>query len=160
MVRQVGTYEEKAKYIINHNTYMVVATCGKDLKPWVAPVAYAHDSEYNFYFISAIDSRHAKHIEENPNSALAIFSSEEPIGETDGVQIEVKITQLKKGDLNRAIELYCKRLFPQSKGDAAKLYKPEQYIEPSEFRFFKAEVVKMYVTGEDRRVAVDFKSSD
>ena len=36
-----GSYEEKARHILLHNMYMVVATSDKEAKPWGAVVFYA-----------------------------------------------------------------------------------------------------------------------
>lgn len=149
------TYEEKARAIISGNRYMVLATCNKHAKPWATPVFYTYDRRYNFYFLSAIDSRHAGNILENSDVAIAIFDSAQDIGGSDGVQLEAAAHAVEKEDLKKVIELYCKRLFPDSEIPATERYNPDEYKEPSEFRFFKAAVTKAYITGVDRRVEIE-----
>lgn len=149
------TYSEKARYIIEHNNYMIVSTSDKSGKPWAAPVFFAYDKNYTFYFLSAVDSRHAENIAENPNVAIVIFDSSTPVGQTDGVQMDAKVSFVPKKDLSKVITTYCDRLFPNSNILATERYDPKEYYEPSEFRFFRVEVVQAYTTGIDRRVDVD-----
>ncbi len=149
------TYSEKARHIVETNNYMVVCTSDKKGNPWAAPVFFVHDEKYNFYFLSAVDSRHAENILANPKTFLVIFDSSAPVGQSDGVQIEVTISAVGKKDLPDVIKLYCDKLFPDSTIPATVRYDPEEYAEPSEFRFFKAKIVQTYTTGIDRRVEVD-----
>jgi len=154
------TYSEKGRHIISDNRYMVVATSDKKAKPWAAPVFFAYDSKYNFYFLSAVDSRHAENISENPNVSIVIYDSTSEIGLSDGVQIEAKASMVDEKDVARVIKIYCDRLFPNSDVPATQRYKPEQYSGASEFRFFKVQVVQTYVTGVDRRMDVDLADRD
>lgn len=155
MAKKFETYGEKAKHIISTNNYMVLATSDKKLKPWANPVFYVYDKEYNFYFLSAIDSRHAENITENPQVGVAIFDSTQRVGQSDGVQIEAKAEEVGKKNVEEVITLYGNRLFPMPKISPTERYEPEQYVAPSEFRFFKVAPIKVYVTGVDRRVEVD-----
>lgn len=154
------TYAEKARYIIEHNNYMIVATSDKKGKPWAAPVFFAFDKNYAFYFLSAVDSKHAENIAENPNAAVVIFDSSVPVGQSDGVQMEVKISFVPKKDLTKVITLYCDRLFPDSNIQATERYDPNEYSEPAEFRFFKVEVIQAYTTGIERRVDIDLNDRE
>lgn len=82
-------YEKTAKDILKNSHYLSIATSnGKT--PWIAPLFYAVDSEYNFYFISRTDSLHGQHILKNPNVAMAIFDSTQLPGTATGLQIEAK----------------------------------------------------------------------
>ncbi|MDE1857148.1 MAG: pyridoxamine 5'-phosphate oxidase family protein [Candidatus Micrarchaeota archaeon] len=150
-----GSYEEKAKYIIHSNRYMVLATCTKDAKPWANPVLYAYDDDYNLYFLSAIDSKHGENCVENPDVAFAIFDTNQPIGSKEGVQGEGKASLVAKADLKKAIEAYSGRVFPNSTVAPTERYPPAEYSDPSEMRFFKIKVTQAYVTGPDRREPVD-----
>ena len=124
-----GSYEEQGRSIVNHNKYMVVATAGKSGKPWAAPVFYTFDSNYDFYFLSAIDSMHAKNIIENRNVALVIYDSNSPIGISQGVQIEGTAAPVQGKELDKAIDLYSARLFRNSHLHPSERYKPEDYGE-------------------------------
>jgi uncharacterized protein YhbP (UPF0306 family) len=145
-----------AKKLIVDNKYMVVATSNPESKPWAAPVLYVYDESYAFYFLSAIDSLHAKNILGNPQVCLSIFNSEQPIGKSDGIQIEALAHVVDKTAIEGVINIYCRKLFPESNVPPLKRYRPEDYLEPSEFRFFVVKPTKVYVTdGLERRVEVD-----
>jgi general stress protein 26 len=160
MWKPYKTYEEKGRDLVSSNKYMVVATSSKSGEPWAAPVFFANDDKYNFYFLSAVDSKHAKNILENPKVALIIFDSGSPIGQSDGLQIQAKAAVVGKKEIENVIKTYCDRLFPDSDVPATSRYDPEEYLEPSEFRFFKAEITDAFVTGVDRRVKVDLTKKD
>ncbi len=149
------TYPERARQIVDGNKYMVLATADRNGMPWAAPVFYVHDTKYNLYFLSAIDARHSENIAANPNVALTIFNSTSPVGVTDGVQISGKASLVEEKDLKYVIDIYYKKLFPDSGIPSESRYRVEDYSKPSEFRFYRIEIVESYVTGEERRVKVD-----
>ncbi len=149
-----NAYEQKAKEILNECLYMVVGTSTGDGKPWIAPVLYVYDKDYNLYFLSAVDAVHSSNIQKNPNVSIAIFDSHQKIGMSEGVQIEGKAELVEKGEINKVIKLYCDKAFPDSDVAPTKRYKPEEYLGASEFRFFKVKPVNTYMTGEDRHVKV------
>lgn len=150
-----SAYTEKAREIIDDNSYMVVCTATPEGKPWSAPVFFANDPDYReFYFISAIDSRHAEDIEANPRVALTIFDSSSPVGTSDGVQIDGTASVVEKEGINKAVKIYSDRLSKKSSSTDTN-YDPEEYLAPAEFRFFEVKAQKVYVTGADRRVEVD-----
>lgn len=151
------TYREKALRIIDDNDYMVISTCDLDNTPWSAAVFYAYDDKYNFYFISAIDSLHAKHIKKNPKVSFIIFDSLQQIGDSDSVQAEGKAIIVPDSDVKEAIQVYSKRLARKSGGEGMSDYDPKGYSGASEFRFFKITLSRLFTTGEERRVEIDLK---
>lgn len=149
------SYEDKAESIIKHNMYLSLSTCDMERKPWVATVFYAHDKEYNFYFLSAVDSRHAKNILENPNVAFSIFNSGQPVGSSEGVQAEGTASAVEGKDVKKVIELYSEKAFPKSTIAPTIRYEPEYFSGNSEFKFFRIKITKIYTTGPERRIEVD-----
>ncbi len=158
MEEKFSGYEEKARQIIEENNYMVLATSDTEATPWAATVFYACSNDYRFYFLSAIDSRHAENITANPKVAIAIFDSRQKMGRTDGIEIEARVSVVKKEGITEAITLYSKKVFPRSDMPPTDRYIPSQYLPPSEFRFFEAVPSKIFVTGVDRRVEVFSKT--
>lgn len=144
-------YTRRAKQIITSNRYMVIATSNGDRQPWQAVVFYVYTSDYTFYFLSATDSKHAKNIEKNPSASIIIFDSGQPLGQSEGLQAEGKITLVEKKNLENVINLYAARLFPKSEMAPTQRYPPEAYDEPSEFRFFKFTPSKMFLSGTAER---------
>ncbi len=153
-------YEDQGISIINHSRYMVVATSDKEGNPWAAPVFYTFNSNYDFYFLSAIDSRHAKNIIENQHVALVIYDSNSPIGISLGVQIEGTAIPVQGKELEKAISLYSSRLFKNSHLTPNERYRPDDYGVGSEFRFFKVTVTSAYTNGADRRVNIRLNGKD
>jgi nitroimidazol reductase NimA-like FMN-containing flavoprotein (pyridoxamine 5'-phosphate oxidase superfamily) len=65
---------------------MSIATYGQ--KPWIANVYFVHDSDLNIYFLSKHWREHCQAIELNPQVAIAIADSHQPIYEPQkGLQI-------------------------------------------------------------------------
>lgn len=145
-----------AKALIDGNKYLVLATSDRMSKPWAATVFYAPDADYNFYFISAIDTLHVKNIAENPNVAFVIYDSSTPIGRYDAVQASGVVEQLDRQDVPAAIETYCKKLFSGTEKPDAR-YDPMDYVEPSEFRIFRIRPKHVYTTSEERRTEISPK---
>ncbi len=167
--KQYGSYESRAKSMIDGNNYMVTATSDGKNDVWAATVSYVCDKEYNFYFLSAIDSRHAENISKNPNIAFQIFDSTQGIGSSDGIQAEGEAELVEEAELPGVIELYVGKFFPESRMPPTQRYPPENYGGASEFRFFKVTVSALYITGggisdqraiapnNERRVEIDLK---
>jgi uncharacterized protein YhbP (UPF0306 family) len=101
----------KTRQIIASNRYLSLAT-GYSNDVWVAPVAYAVDADYNFYFCSAIDTRHVQHLQSNSRVAFTIFDSTLSSDDADGVQVLALASKVPVTDLVRVMELYWKQSFP------------------------------------------------
>ncbi len=151
------SYKDKAKHIIEHNLYMSLSTSDKDGRPWVATVLYVFDKKYDFYFVSAIDSLHAKNIIANYNVAFSIYNSNQPIGSMEEVQAIGIAKPVEGNGIYKAMALYAQKLSPAF--TIAKIsynWNAINYKYPSEFRFFKISPSKIFTTGgENRRVEVE-----
>ena len=85
--------------VISNGRYLVLSTTD-GTEPWAAPLEYLHDEELNFYFLSTVDCRHARHIRMNPAVALVIFDVAQPAYSPDlsaplrGVQIIASAAKL------------------------------------------------------------------
>jgi nitroimidazol reductase NimA-like FMN-containing flavoprotein (pyridoxamine 5'-phosphate oxidase superfamily) len=154
MDEHYNAYEEDAKRILAECTYMVIGTSTKEGEPWIAPVLYVYDKEYNIYFLSAVDAVHSENILKNPKVSISIFDSHQKIGISEGVQIEGRAELVEKAEIKKAITLYCEKVFPDSEVPPTTRYNPEEYLGASEFRFFKVKPANTYITGEDRRVKI------
>ena len=91
--------QEFVREIITRNRYLSLATTAGE-EPWVAPVEYLHDEQLNFFFFSTGESRHSRHIQQNPTVAFAIFDRTQPDYTGDlsanlrGVQIRASARRL------------------------------------------------------------------
>lgn len=101
---------EKCRNIIGQNRYLSLATA-LDGTPWVAALAYAVDHDYNFYYYSAKDSLHSKHISGNPRIAMTIYDSRLSSDEVDGVQASGVVSQVSISELPHVIAIYYMQVF-------------------------------------------------
>lgn len=141
---------EIAKKIIKNNIYLTLATSDGD--PWAAPLFYAVDNEFNFYFISQMDCVHVKHILKNHKVAFAIFDSHQKEGEGNGVQGSGEAFLMKDNELDTAFKWYQTTYVPMKK---------ESFSGKAPYRFFKLVTEKFYVLDPDadvdKRVEVKIK---
>jgi uncharacterized protein YhbP (UPF0306 family) len=156
------TNAEKARRIISQNNYMTLATSDKNGTPWSAPLYYAFDDKYNFFFISANDALHINHININAHVAISIFDSHAPVGEGDGVQIEALATSASLLELPHILSVYFRRRFPDEMERIKHHHLPTEYMGKNLFWFFKVTPTKVYtldltVTKVDKRIEVNLR---
>ncbi|MBI2411194.1 MAG: pyridoxamine 5'-phosphate oxidase family protein [Candidatus Kerfeldbacteria bacterium] len=128
--------------ILKSNKYLTLATTDGVL-PWVAPVYYCLDEDYNFYFISQLESVHVKHILQKPNVAFAIFDSHQPEGEGNGVQGSGTVTLLQGDAMLEGLNYYSTSFID---------IKPEYLVESAPYRLFKITPEHFYVLDADAEV--------
>ncbi len=137
-----------AKEIIKNNFYLTLGTAD-EVGPWTAPLFYAVDDHYTFYFISQMDSLHAQHILKNPLVAFAIFDSHQKEGTGNGVQALGKAYLLKDEELAEAFKWYHTTFVEM---------KQESFTGQAPYRFFKIIPEHFYVLDPeaktDKRVEV------
>ena len=125
-----------AKDIIKNNIYLTLATTDGNL-PWSAPLFYCVDDKYNFYYISQMDSLHIKHILKNPKVAFAIFDSQAPEGQGNGVQVSGKAVLIdKEDDIGEALKHYHTSFISCT---------PKDFDGSKPYRIFKIIPEKFYV---------------
>ena len=149
-------YEKRAKYLINTNNYMVIATSDKKGVAWGAALFYACSEGYDFYFYSNITSRHCINISKNPKVSLTIFNHDSLIGSYDGVQMEGKASMVPDRELPTIITDYFRKVYPNSPIPVLDTVSPNRYKAPSNLRFFKVEVSKIYLSEINGRIEVVF----
>ena len=141
---------------------MSIATSLEE-QPWVAPVFYATDKLFNFYFISAKDALHCLHIEQNSKVAISIYNSQEPPEIVDGVQIAGFAEMLTSRNLKQAIEIVYRKRFPDPEERARHSKSTEDFLNISRRRLFQVTPTHIYtldlsVAESDSRIEVDLES--
>lgn len=154
---------EKAKQILEDNIYCVIASSSKDGKPWISPVFYGYDENYNIYWISDKDARHSELIRNNPQVAIVIFNSQAPEGKGDGVYFEAMVEEIN--DVEEAEKAYKIR-DKRAKIPEFKVKKVDEVIGNGQWRVYKAvpfSVSKLsrgeYINGQhvDKRYEIELK---
>ncbi len=134
-------HTELARSIIKNNIYLSLGT--SDGNPWVAPVYYCIDDQYNFYFISQPNSLHIRQLLKNPQVAFAIFDSHQQEGAGNGVQGMGIAHVLEDEQLKQALQWYKTSLIES---------KVESFTAPAAYRLFKIVPQKIYVLDPNSKV--------
>jgi uncharacterized protein YhbP (UPF0306 family) len=85
---------QTARYLIENNKHMTVATASTDAKPWVSPVFYTPDKAFNLYWVSDKEAIHSRNIRSNPRVAIVIFGPVPPDNTIDGVYLDADAVEL------------------------------------------------------------------
>ena len=154
---------EKTKEIIAKNIYMAIATASPNGKPWISPVFFAYDENYNLFWVSNKDSLHSKLIRNNPQVAIVIFDSRAPEGEADGVYFEAKAYELEnEAEIKHAMEILTKRVTK----DEFRVKKIGEVTQDGVWRIYKAVPTRVstltegeFIKGQyvDTRAEIDLK---
>lgn len=145
-----------AREIIESNQYMTVGTVDSDGGPWVSPVVYAYDGEWNFYFVSIPDSKHCINIKRNNKMALAIFDSRQLFGEGVGLQIEGMASELNLREVPQAVEIYFQRKYPYGKFHYPFNVALKNFLEKKLYHFYKVTPTKVWMN--DPREKIDIRT--
>src|SRR3989344_9180348 len=134
-LKQMQNYTEKAKEIIAKNIYMTIATATRDGEPWISPVFFAYDNDYNLFWTSEKESRHSRLIRENGRVAIVVFDSSAPEGEGDGVYFEANAAEINDPEeAKQAMALFSAR----ATQDEFKVWKVEEVTGDGAWRMYKA----------------------
>jgi uncharacterized protein YhbP (UPF0306 family) len=154
---------DAAKRIIAENIYMTVATASLDGRPWISPVFFAYDENYNLFWVSSKESVHSKLIRQNPRVAIVIFNSQAREGDGDGVYFEATASELHNvDDIKSAVQVLDKR----TTVDMFRIKSASEVIGDSISRIYKASPhsVSKLTEGQmlngqyvDKRVDVDLR---
>ena len=133
-----------AKKIINNNIYLTLGTADNKI-PWTAPLFYAVNNKYEFYFISKKDSLHIKHISNNPNVSFSIFDSHQKEGTGNGVQGSGISIRISDHEIEEALKWY--------KSDFIEM-KKESFTGSAPLRFYKIIPDHFYILDPDEETDV------
>lgn len=126
---------EEAKQIIADNIYMTIATATIDGVPWISPVFFAYDDQYNLFWVSDKNSHHSQLIRANNQVAIVIFDSSAPEGEGDGVYFEATVSELKE---KKEVEHAARFLGARVSKEEFRIKKIEEVTGEGIWRIYKA----------------------
>jgi uncharacterized protein YhbP (UPF0306 family) len=153
-------HEAVAAEILRSNRYLTLATADKDGAPWAAPLAYVIDRNGDLLYYSAIETRHGRHIRENPLAACAVFDSSRSSDEVDGVQFSAQVSEVLEDDLFIAMELYFERAFPDPTVRSHWMRPVGDFVGDAPQRFYRIRIVEISKPDPasvkiDRRIQLD-----
>jgi nitroimidazol reductase NimA-like FMN-containing flavoprotein (pyridoxamine 5'-phosphate oxidase superfamily) len=129
-----------ARAIIDDTLYMTLGTADKNGRPWTSPVYYASADYIDFYWMSATDARHSRHLAERPHVSIVIFDSTVEPYHGRAVYAVGEARELSGSDLDRALGAY-----PRPDGRDATPVTREEVIAPAPYRLYQATVSDMWV---------------
>jgi nitroimidazol reductase NimA-like FMN-containing flavoprotein (pyridoxamine 5'-phosphate oxidase superfamily) len=126
--------------IIDANLYLTLGTIDPDGHPWTSPVYFAPAGDQEFYWVSATDARHSRHIAERPPVSMVIFDSTVAPYHGRAVYAVGEARELSGSDLDRALAAY-----PRTDGKGATPVLREDVTAPAPYRLYRATVSDMWV---------------
>jgi nitroimidazol reductase NimA-like FMN-containing flavoprotein (pyridoxamine 5'-phosphate oxidase superfamily) len=87
-----ATPQDRARSLIERNSLLTLSTVDGHGRPWVSPVFYSLDDDYQVYWVSDVEARHSANIRET--GAVAIVIHDLVDGHTDAVYIEGTAVEL------------------------------------------------------------------
>jgi nitroimidazol reductase NimA-like FMN-containing flavoprotein (pyridoxamine 5'-phosphate oxidase superfamily) len=86
------TSHDRARSLIERNSLLTIATVDGQGRPWVSPVFYSLDDDYQIYWVSDVEARHSANVRDT--AAVAIVIHDVVDGQTDAVYIEGTAVEL------------------------------------------------------------------
>jgi nitroimidazol reductase NimA-like FMN-containing flavoprotein (pyridoxamine 5'-phosphate oxidase superfamily) len=129
-----------ARAIIDTNLYLILGTAGPDGHPWTSPVYFAPTGLREFYWVSATDARHSRHLAERSRVSMVIFDSTVAPYHGRAVYAVGEARELSGADVDRALEVY-----PRPGGPAITPVAREDVTAPAPYRLYRATVTDMWV---------------
>jgi hypothetical protein len=122
-----------ARTIIDANLYLVLGTSDSEGRPWTSPVYFAPAGDRGFYWTSAVDARHSRHLAERPHVSIVIFDSTVPPYHGRALYAVGEARELAGSDLDRALKAY-----PRPHGSDATPLTRTDVTGPAAYRMYQA----------------------
>ena len=132
---------DRARSVIDANSYMALGTADEDGHPWVTPVWFACVDYRSFHWVSTHDTRHSRNIAARPEVALAIYDPSVAIGSAAAVYISGKAQELTGEELKHGLEIFD-RLSRTNDGPGWQL---SDVQDPSVHRLYRATAEEHFV---------------
>jgi nitroimidazol reductase NimA-like FMN-containing flavoprotein (pyridoxamine 5'-phosphate oxidase superfamily) len=129
-----------ARAVIDRNLYLILGTAGPDGHPWTTPVYFAPAGLREFYWVSATDARHSRHLAERSRVSMVIFDSTVAPYHGRAVYAVGEARELSGAGLDRALEVY-----PRPDGAGVTPVTREDVTAPAAYRLYRATVADMWV---------------
>lgn len=95
-----------ARAVIAANLYLTLGTVDDSGHPWTCPVYFASADDREFYWVSAVDAAHSRHLARRPAVSIVIFDSTVRPYHGRAVYAVGEARELAGDDLDRALDVY------------------------------------------------------
>lgn len=137
-----------ARAILDHTSYVVLATADPDGRPWATPVWFAHDHLDRIYWLSWPGSRHSQLIEQRSDIALTVFDSTATPHEGTAFYATAHARRCPEDQLDAGLVVVNRRSLRQGMAG----FKREQVTGDSRLRLYVAEIAEAWVLDQDTDV--------
>jgi len=130
-----------AKYLIENNENLILASVSSNGSPWISPLGYAYDKDYNLYWVSSKHADHSENIRLNGDIAITIFGPVPPDDDVDGVYMEANAAELNENsEIEEALKVYRHLEQPER----WVINSPQDLMGNAAWRMYKATPRKIY----------------
>lgn len=131
--------------ILGKNDLLTMAT-SREGNPHAATMFYAETGDLVLYVLTYPDSRHARHLQEDPSVALTVYSTDQKFtDEKQGLQLSGEAKLVEDGECGKALETYSEK-FPGTEEFAS----DPSDVEDLESSFYRIEIERVKVFDEPR----------
>jgi nitroimidazol reductase NimA-like FMN-containing flavoprotein (pyridoxamine 5'-phosphate oxidase superfamily) len=119
--------------------YLTLGTASSGGESWMTPLAHAWDHEDRFYWMSAVDSRHSRNVDENPAVSVLLFD----LGTTGTDQAlfgSGTARMLTEDELEEGCAVYYSRRYPDPAVHAKRYRPPADFWGTSPNRLYRARI--------------------
>jgi hypothetical protein len=129
-----------ARAIIDATSYLVLGTADADGRPWTAPVYFAPGGDRDFYWVSATDAEHSRHLAGRPRVSFTVFDSTVVPYHGRAVYAVGEAEEVSGAGLDRGLAVY-----PRRGGDDVTALTVQDVTAPSMYRLYRATAFEMWV---------------
>ena len=128
-----------ARWVIDANLYMTLATLDPDGAPRLSPVYYTPARHTDLYWVSSPEARHSRNLADRPRVEIVIFDSSVPVGHAEAVYLSADARQIADDEL----ESVCGEAFRTAGG--ARPFEPHELRGDADLRLYVAAVTSCEV---------------
>lgn len=129
-----------ARAIIDTNLYLILGTADPDGRPWTSPVYFAPGGDREFYWLSATDAEHSRHIAERPQVSIVVFDSTVAPYHGRAVYAVGEAREVSGSDIDRALEAYRR-----PDGGGVTPFTRQEVTAPTPYRLYRATASDLWV---------------
>ncbi len=129
-----------ARGIIHATLYLTLGTADAAGRPWTTPVYFATGGDRDFYWLSAIDAQHSRHLAERPEVGIVVFDSTVAPYHGRAVYAVGEARELSGDDIDRALTVY-----PRPGGAGVTTFTADDVTGAAPYRLYRATATDLWV---------------
>jgi uncharacterized protein YhbP (UPF0306 family) len=140
------TLADRTKRILAEAKYLSLSTVSTDGRPWSAVLQYAWlPGPLRFLFGSATESRHSRHITDNPAVSGALFVTGDALTSVDGAQFTGTCRELTAAEVRNHHATFYDALLPDEKDRTEYTLPAEALLPPADHRIYQITVDHLWL---------------